>query len=168
MKLLVLIAIASIMPLNAAEEQMNPVITNAVLLGAKLVEKSSTGFDANVAPTVEMKAYVEKIEWPQDVKYRWKDKDSDIGLTLYSLDFTGPIELITEEHYGNKELAGCAAIATTEHGQLVVPPSELKSENPNVWFLDNDDEDEYLKWAKRGMRLSDVLRGLVVQADVGQ
>jgi hypothetical protein len=167
-KLLALIIVGAMMSLNAAEDHLNPVIERAILLGAKQVDKSSVVFDANVPVTDGMKSYVEKIEWPKDVKFRWKDKDSDIGLTLYSLDFTGPIELITEEHYGNKGLAGCVAIATTEHGQLVVPPKELKSADPVVWFLDNDDDDEYKTWAKRAMKLSDVLKGLEIQHEAGR
>lgn len=62
-----------------------------------------------------------------------------------------------------KEYTGCIAIANTEHGQLVIPPNEIKSLDPIIWFLDNDDVDEYLNWKSRKMTLSTLLTHLVVQ-----
>lgn len=143
--------------------EMNPVILAAVSIGAKNVEKSTINIEDDVNPTDGMKSYVLKIEWPKDVKYRWKDKSSDIGLTLYSLDFSGPIEIVGKDDYENNKLAGCVVLATTEHGQLVIPKQQLNEPDPVVWFLDSDDEEEYLKWQKRKMKLSEVIIGLIIQ-----
>ena len=142
---------------------MNPVVAAAVAIGAKSTVGGKRDVDPGVQVSDAMKAYAFDLSWPERTLYRWKEKTSGIGLTLYSLDFTAPIELINEDSYGVKECAGCLAIAGTDHGHLVVPPGEIDSIDPVVWFLDNEFPDGYKDWKTRNMKLSHVIAGLVVQ-----
>jgi hypothetical protein len=140
---------------------MKPVTDNLMLftpLGAKISDHAlKIDYElTSVKLPSAMIAWLERIQWPKDVKYKAKDgfKPED---TIYSLDFNAPIEEITKEHYNKPEFAGLISIAVTEHGQLVVDPSDKNPQDPLVYFIDNDDEDSFRQWKGLKIRLSVLL-----------
>jgi len=159
------LALAAFLIVNLYSQELavNPVAVAAVAIGAKSNVGGKRDVDPGVQVSDAMKTYAFDLTWPEGTLYRWKNKASDIGLSLYSLDFTAPIECIDEASYGVKEVAGCLTIAGTDHGHLVVPPGEIDSIDPIVWFLDNEFPDGYKVWQTRKMKLSQVMGNLVVQ-----
>ena len=149
--------------LYSVEENISPIHAAAIKsLGAKLEAGAKRECDPDVKITPAMASYLNGITWPKGKKFRWKDTESDIGRIIYYIDFDCPIERVTPEHYGTKAYDGCLVIAETDHGQLVIPPTELGASDPVVSFLDNDDEAQFGIWNKRKMKLSVFIANLIV------
>lgn len=158
-----LLVIVSSTLVSQEDDVVNPVIQSAVSLGAKAVVNEKREVTPGLELTDAMKTYIFGLTWPDKTVYRWKDKTSDLSDILYSLDFNAPTELITEEHYYNISLVGCIVVAGSDHGHLVVPPTEMTKIDPVVWFLDKNEEEGYKNWSILRLRLSKIFQGLEIQ-----
>jgi len=105
-----------------------------------------------------------KISWPKDVLYKWKDENSEIGMVIYSVDLGVPIERIDKTYYENGKYDKCIVIAGTDHGLIVIPPSEVKSDDPFVCLIDDQIDDEYKKWLKRKCKYSEFIKNLQIHS----